>query len=143
MAAPRPMRPMADVISTRARSISFRTSVLTWRPRSPSSVPMPRASPWSVISVTFAGRSRVVSAADRSTTRAGPIAGLQSRLLAIALCGCRAARGLDEARCGKAEQEGAADEEQRLLAREVLDVADELANIGLPQVVGERLSLVG
>ena len=51
--------------------------------------------------------------------------------------------GLDEPRRRHTDQEGATDEEQRLSAGEVLDVADQLAHVGLAQVASDGLCLIG
>ena len=65
-----------------------------------------------------------------------PCPGTQSRLLpAVSLTG--SSGGLDEPRRRHSDQEGATDEEQRLSAGEVLDVADQLAHVGLAQVASD------
>ena len=83
----------------------------------------------------------VARAAAGAAVVAGGVAGPVTGRLPLALA--LAAGGLDEARRRHAEHEGAADEQQRLPAGEVLDVADDLADVVLAQVAGERLGLVG
>src|SRR5687767_13390742 len=92
VAAPRPIRPMPDVISTRARSISLRTIVLTCRPRSPSSVPMLRLSSGSRISDVLVGAgtavgpgATVAGAAAGADVVAGAVTGPVIRALPLAL----------------------------------------------------------
>src|SRR5688500_9635100 len=145
------MRPALEVTSTRARSISLRTSVLTCRPRSPRRSPIPRlSSRWSMSEplvpvagsgargleatrpAEVGGRARLIVRAE-----AGPIARLG------VLATLTATGGLDEPGRGHAKQEGATEEDERLAPRHVFDVADHLARIGLAEILRDLLGLVG